>query len=1127
VTPPDIGFLRDEPRPPSPLKPSMLKAEIKARNSSPSDMEPAPFKMNPDVKATTVTLLKTPQKSSSEIFRMRVMIVGPGEAGKTTLVERLLTNGFSSNQFSMTDGVSMKEWKLTPEVNLSLWDFGGQQVYLNTHSMLFSDKTLYLLVWNPRVGTDLRVLEEYLLNIRSRCQAAQIMLVTTHGSEVDEGEYQPLLEELKKHNYLCHHKLDSSTGMGVAELKERILKFVTEDYVEHSRSVVPGWYVSLEAKLKELSKSRFSVELEEFKSVCAELRPSPTASIAEEDEARLVQAVKTVLRLFHHWGVVFALKKFKSGSLNEDGDESCGDIILNPQCLADVFRCVITCQASTTGDESRKELFRQGILNHSLIESIWSGYEPRICSQFLRLLHESELCFEIFNSEGESTHRSLVPSLLPVAVGVRGNDEAEIREKLFHPSPPVPPSSMAPQFRHGYLKLEFDCLLPNFFPKLMVRLRFLSSPSPSQISRHHFIVHLAEGQGGEKEQKWSSVCVVRFQQSLFLYPGVGSGSSLSVMGVCNSVIRKLMEESFSGMCLKDLTLSINDEMLTKKKLLSYFNGNDRSPSITVDGVEILLAFLSPLLGELDPVQLSVSESSSSLKSLKGVSSPVDQESSSIEATLRDSLSRFETSQSVFDKVALGRALIASIPLLRQFGLGLSRSPSILWLVGRSSSSSQHYLYAVSPSVVPSLNWEIVPDSQIQFRPPKNTETDSSLCVDYPSQLLMRCLSHLLPCTLLPPHVSDWGLSLPVSKVNGARDEIFGEILQRESSLFTPSSDMFGEVILYSRELLKVQRGYSSLESGQLEKKMDHMISQLDRVEGSLNQLTQHLSGVFVEIRDELASKKNVAALESMKEVWMTRMDGLERAIRSSSENGDAVIARHLEELDAKITSKIYNLDMDVDPDRLSRELCRVRDELINANRGRLQGDQGSALKLDQILFEMRGLQSQLGRVEEKMTHFFGELNQSLRGIREELRSNGNDEGLMELREFWIVRMNELEMICRSNADASEAAIEKHMKKLSANIKDRLIDFGVPISHLTPQLNEMKRQLQSVLVGVREGNEQSATNFEVMMLEMKSLQTQFVEVIRLQSELTVNLNEVHYLFRFLSVLISLSLRVSVF
>jgi hypothetical protein len=57
--------------------------------------------------------LQRSHDAPTELFRMRVMITGPGDAGKTTLVHRLLTNEFAPRQFSMTDGVSMKEWRPT------------------------------------------------------------------------------------------------------------------------------------------------------------------------------------------------------------------------------------------------------------------------------------------------------------------------------------------------------------------------------------------------------------------------------------------------------------------------------------------------------------------------------------------------------------------------------------------------------------------------------------------------------------------------------------------------------------------------------------------------------------------------------------------------------------------------------------------------------------------------------------------------------------------------------------------------------------------------------------------------------------------------------------------------------
>jgi hypothetical protein len=1087
--------------------------------------------------------------SSAEICRMRVMIVGPGDAGKTTLVERLLTDEFSHGQFSMTDGVSMKEWKPIPEVNLSLWDFGGQQVYLNSHAMLFNDKTLYLLVWNPRVGTDLRVLESYVLNVRSRSQSAHIMLVTTHGSEVGEKDYQGLLQDLSKYNYLSHHNVDSCTGLGIAELKQGIVKFVSEDYTEHSRVLVPSWYPSLESKLKELSKSRFSIEREEFKSLCLplwrSLREDP--AIGKEDpnlDLEFPQAMKTVLTLFHHWGVIFVLKKFSSSnelSLSIDEADECGDIVLNPQSLADVFKCVITCHVNSTGVEENKELFEEGILNYNQLESIWSGYESRLCPQFLELLHNSELCYAIFDSNGASTHRSLVPSLLPVSHRM---DETGLRAELF---PFLAPSSREEITKkmmssHRSVKISFDCLLPNFFPKLMVRLRHLSSLSPAHISRHHFVVRLPEWDPEDKVGRLSWVCVVEdlVSQSLLLYPG---GFSFGATGICNVVVEELIRESFSGMCVKDVVFTAEDEIFSKKKLLSRFDQSPTHPTLSLDnGTQILLTFLSPLLSMVGVVTdstwaLAGAATGGSETAPAGPANHgrhfSENDDSSLHSALRTDLSQFEKSGHVVHKFALGHSLIRTIPIFRQH-LGIPRFPSILWLVGRSasstpsSSSCDYYLYAVSPSLSPNLSWEIVPDSAICITNPSSHSLGAGVVlVNSSSVFLMKCLDQFLD--VWPHHICEWSLSFPEGEGMGTfrdMDLILKEMRQNEKHLFVSHRDMFGVEVRYWKELLDKQQGIGQSpvqeQLGELKKMMmrNHkelssnqrtMMTQLDRVEGSLSQLTQQLSGVLVDIREELLQARTSSseeALAEMRELWGTRMDNLQRVISSSSENTEAQIKKEMRGLEVKLISKLCDLEVNVDPQRMITELGRVRDELISASRGRLQGDEASTQKLDQILSELRSVQSQLDRVEEKMTQFFGNLSHSLDSVHKELQEKGNSEGLQELRDLWIGRMSELEnLILQSTSNVSDTAIEKLVKKLDTKLSEKLFDLDVSLENLTPQLTEMKQQLLVVVTGVRDGEEKSQQRMDSMMLELKGLQTQFVEVIHLQTEMSRNLKKV--------------------
>jgi hypothetical protein len=73
-------------------------------------------------------------------------------------------------------------------------------------------------------------------------------------------------------------------------------------------------------------------------------------------------------------GLVFVLpNQLQSGGGVGEGDS--GDIVLAPQQLADVFKCVITCNSETTRRASNQQLFEDGILVHNRVGFVWSEFE--------------------------------------------------------------------------------------------------------------------------------------------------------------------------------------------------------------------------------------------------------------------------------------------------------------------------------------------------------------------------------------------------------------------------------------------------------------------------------------------------------------------------------------------------------------------------------------------------------------------------------------------------------------------------------------------------------------------------------------------------------------------------------
>lgn len=96
----------------------------------------------------------------------KVLIVGEGGAGKTSLAKKLVDPSYSlRSDETSTEGISIGKWHFPFGLNIheagnehispqkftaNLWDFGGQEIYHATHQFFLSRRSLYLLVTDDR-----------------------------------------------------------------------------------------------------------------------------------------------------------------------------------------------------------------------------------------------------------------------------------------------------------------------------------------------------------------------------------------------------------------------------------------------------------------------------------------------------------------------------------------------------------------------------------------------------------------------------------------------------------------------------------------------------------------------------------------------------------------------------------------------------------------------------------------------------------------------------------------------------------------------------------------------------------------------------------------------------------------
>ena len=87
-------------------------------------------------------------------MKQKLLIIGEGEVGKTTLAKKIINENYELNlDEQSTSGIEVIKY-LFPYKNLdfriNIWDFGGQEIYHQTHQFFLTKRSLYILVADSR-----------------------------------------------------------------------------------------------------------------------------------------------------------------------------------------------------------------------------------------------------------------------------------------------------------------------------------------------------------------------------------------------------------------------------------------------------------------------------------------------------------------------------------------------------------------------------------------------------------------------------------------------------------------------------------------------------------------------------------------------------------------------------------------------------------------------------------------------------------------------------------------------------------------------------------------------------------------------------------------------------------------
>jgi internalin A len=322
--------------------------------------------------------------SGTERFIAKLLLVGEGGVGKTSILRNLLGEKYDQN-LKTTHGIDVREYQLPhPDRNdvtitLNTWDFGGQQIYHATHQFFLTLRSVYIIVWSARSGVEQGRIEFWLDTIKSLAPDSPVILVATFIDERSpDVNYQALKSRFPQlcANLSISNKRDEDVDkLNKLKLVQTIAR-VSAD-LPHMGKPWPKNWIEVEDAIK--NHEKHNIDLKEYLSLCQHHNVSE--KVAE--------------------GILGDTLHFLGDILYYRDDHVLSDmVVLKPNWITKAISCVLT-------DKTVEEKY--GILDHSDLPRIWNAYSKPLYAPFLRLMERFDLSYQIPFREG----LSLIPQLLP------------------------------------------------------------------------------------------------------------------------------------------------------------------------------------------------------------------------------------------------------------------------------------------------------------------------------------------------------------------------------------------------------------------------------------------------------------------------------------------------------------------------------------------------------------------------------------------------------------------------------------------------------------------------------------------------------------------------------------------
>lgn len=321
-------------------------------------IEEPPVEIVKQGKKEILDYYKAFESGKEQLNEVKVLIVGEGAAGKTSLVKCLFEEVVDGNE-TQTQGINIRRWEVgkgNRKIKVNLWDFGGQEIYHATHQFFLSQRSLYVLVLDSRKEEKA---EYWLQHIRSFGEESPILVVI---NKIDENQYFDLNKKFLEEKYPSvknFYRVSCKKHWGIDDFKEGLERELAK--VKLVKMEWPKSWFLVKNKLEKMKKEYISYD--EYRKMCEQ------QNINESSQDSL-------LGYLNNLGVVV---HFDDYSLLDT-------YILEPKWITEAVYKII---------DSNELVKSEGILKISHLRAILVGYPTNKYSFIINVMKKFELCYEI------------------------------------------------------------------------------------------------------------------------------------------------------------------------------------------------------------------------------------------------------------------------------------------------------------------------------------------------------------------------------------------------------------------------------------------------------------------------------------------------------------------------------------------------------------------------------------------------------------------------------------------------------------------------------------------------------------------------------------------------------------